>query len=187
MEAGFAKMGSSGLMRLRKGSHSMAALCSSACPKPSASFHSLRQRSYIHMPHIFLRKRVVPSMPPSLVKLRSKLRALMMASCVSMPIRLHVPLLRYANFSFAAGTAATALPVSWPATAITGTAPRPVIFCTSSVIVPMTVAGLTISPNWPRFSPTLSTSLLSRSFVLGSSICDVEAIVYSHTALPVSI
>ena len=46
------------------------------------------------MPQMFFRKRVVPSMPPSLVKFSSYDRSLMMASRVSMPIRLHVPLLR---------------------------------------------------------------------------------------------
>ena len=42
-------------------------------------------------------------------------------------------------------------------------------------------------PKWLRVSPTLSRSRSLRSPVRGSSICDVEAMVYSHTASPVSI
>ena len=47
-----------------------------------------------HMPVMFLRKRVVPSMPPSLVKLSRALSPSMMGAGASMPIRLQVPLER---------------------------------------------------------------------------------------------
>ena len=111
----------------------------------------------------------------------------MMASFVSIPIRLQVPLERYANFSSLAGTAATAEPVSWPATAITGIGPNPVSFCTSSVRTPMGVPGLTILPNIDRVSPKEAKRRSSSCLVRGSSNCEVDAIVYSHTSFPVSI
>ena len=139
------------------------------------------------MPQIFLRNRVVPSMPPSLVKFLSYDTSLMMAFFVSIPIRLHVPDDRYAKFSFAAGTAATALAVSCPATATTGIAPSPVSFCTSGRRFPIRSPGFTILPNLSCDSPTDASRLGSSCFVRGSSSCAVEAMVYSHTISPVSI
>ena len=43
------------------------------------------------------------------------------------------------------------------------------------------------SPNFSLSSPRLSNKSASKSLVTGLSICDVEATVYSHIALPVSI
>ena len=92
-------------MMLRNASTFMAAPCNSGCDTSLRSvllpftsnrsplvIHSLRQRSYSHMPQMFFRKRVVPSTPPSLVKFSSYERSVMIGCFVSIPIRLHVPL-----------------------------------------------------------------------------------------------
>ena len=62
-----------------------------------------------------------------------------------------------------------------------------VMRCTSVVSVPIMVPGRTIRPNFSRLSPTDASSSGERSFVRGSSICDVDAMVYSQTVSPVSI
>ena len=136
---------------------------------------------------MFFKNLVVPSMPPSFVKFSLKLSSVMIAEGDSIPRSDHVPQLRYAYSPSAAGTAATAEPVSCPATATTGIAPRPVASCTCAVKVPTTVPGRVITPNFSRGMSSAFSMSLSRSPVTGFSICDVEATVYSHTALPVSI
>ena len=140
-----------------------------------------------HRPHMFFKNLVVPSIPPSFVKFSLKLSSVMMASEDSMPRSDHVPQLRYAYSRSEAGTAATAEPVSCPATATTGIAPRPVASCTCAVSVPTTVPGWVIIPNFSREISNAFRMSGSRSPVTGLSSCDVEATVYSHTALPVSI
>ena len=128
------------------------------------------------MPVMFLRKRVVPSMPPSFVKLRRAESALMIGEGTSIPIRLQVPLERYAKRSSAAGTAAMADAVSCPATAMTG------IPLNSPIFTPGWTMGRSTSVRMASF---FSSSLLNWRLPW-SIIPDVEAMVYSHTLLPVS-
>ena len=59
-----------------------------------ASLNSFLHCSKIHSPEMFLRNLVVPSRPPSLVKLYLKLSLLMIAFGDSMPMSDHVPQLR---------------------------------------------------------------------------------------------
>ena len=136
---------------------------------------------------MFLRKRVVPQIPPSFVKLRSKLLSLTIGAWVSIPIRLHVPLLRYANPSFFAGTAATALAVSCPATATTLTGPIPVMRWTCGDNVPITSPGITISGIIVSSIPADARSSILILRLRTSRRPEVEAMVYSHTMRPVSI
>ncbi len=92
-----------------------------------------------------------------------------------------------------AGTAATAEPVSCPATAITGIAPNPVIFCTSSVNVPIFSPGKFFSQNDRNSllhslgSPNcFQQPSGSRRCVCAFTNWAVEAMVYSVTIFPVS-
>ena len=98
----------------------------------------------------------------------------------------HVPELRYAKLSSSAGTAATADPVSWLATATTGTAPKPVRRCASAVKVPIMSPDIVMRPNFSGESPSSFIISGSHCLVRGSIICAVDAMVYSVTALPVS-
>ena len=129
----------------------------------------------------------MPSTPPSFVKFKASVSAVITGASVSTPISDQVPLLKYAKLRSSAGTAATADPVSCPATAITGIAPNPVIFCTSSVNVPIFSPGKTKRPKFSSCSPTAFSNSGSRRCVCAFTNWAVEAMVYSVTIFPVSI
>ena len=57
-----------------------------------ASVNSALQRSKSHSPQIFFKNRVVPSIPPSLVKFSLKLSSVMIGDGDSIPMSDHVPL-----------------------------------------------------------------------------------------------
>ena len=99
-----------------------------------------------------------------------------MGAGTSMPIKLQVPLERYAKFSSDAGTAAIAEAVSCPATAITGI----------SLYLPTSVPGCTIGSSTSVRTPSFSSRPLSNWRLTWSIMPEVEAIVYSQTLLPVS-
>src|SRR3954467_639299 len=95
---------------------------------------------------MFLRKRVVPPTPPSLVKLYRATLSLISGAGNSAPMSDQVPELMYAHDSPWAGAAAPAEPVSGVAGAITGTGPRPVSAVTTLRSGPSTVPGGTSVP-----------------------------------------
>ena len=124
IDSGLAKHGASGLMS--ESNEVVRADSTNSATLLGASLHSLRQRSKIHKPQMFFKKRIVLSMPPSLVKFCLKLSSLMIGFGDSMPRSDHVPQLKYAKSLLSDGMATTAEAVSCPATATTGTAPKPV-------------------------------------------------------------
>ena len=104
--------------------------------------HSCRSQR----PIIFLRRRILPLTPPSLVKGQANVLSFMTAVGDSTPISDQVPLDKYAHLVLpSAGTAATALAVSCEATAITGIGEQPISLATLFVSAPIAVPGLTIS------------------------------------------
>ena len=106
IDAGCAKHAASGSIRLEKSVVSQSATSSAT---PSGAFlNSFRHCSNIQSPHMFLRNLVVPSIPPSFVKLCLKLSCVIMASGVSIPRRDHVPQLIKAKSFSRLGTAVTA-------------------------------------------------------------------------------
>ena len=56
-----------------------------------SAFHFLRHCWTSHRPVTFFRKRMVPPTPPSLVKFRRRLSAVMIGAAASMPMSDHVP------------------------------------------------------------------------------------------------
>ena len=76
--------------------------------------------------------------------------------------------------------------VSCPATAITGTGPRPVEAASSGFSVPTTVPDGTMGRSMSVRMPSSSKSALLNWRVSWSIMPEVEASVYSHTAFPVS-
>ena len=96
---------------------------------------------------MFLRKRVVPPTPPSLVKFASRAASLSRGCFNSTPISDQVPELMYAHEEDEdAGTAAMADAVSCDAGAITGAALIPVSATTEGRSGPRTVPGWTSVP-----------------------------------------
>src|ERR671913_2346194 len=136
-------------------------------------------------PITFLRKRVLPAKPPSLVKLAS------IASCVttgllaSTPTSDQVPLEMYAKSSAFAGTATTAEAVSWEATAKTGD-PAPISSATSGSTGPSSVPGDTTGEKRPEGRSSLFRRSWDQPPVWRSRSWVVVALVYSQAFSPVS-
>ena len=75
---------------------------------------------------MLVRKRILPSRPPSLVKLSFSDAAVRSGSSISAPSNAQVPALMYAQLpEVGAGTAPTALAVSWLPTLMIGIGPQP--------------------------------------------------------------
>ena len=149
----------------------------------------MRHCSKIHSPVIFLRSLVVDCTPPSLVKLSAALCGVITGWSVTTPMSDHVPLLRNAVRlpSIIRGHAATALPVSCPATAMTRVSGwSPVCSAIDGRIVPNSVPGMTSGANCVRCNPHRRSISSSICLVRGFIIAEVERMVYSHAIRPVS-
>src|SRR5438105_3077994 len=128
---------------------------------------------------MFLSKRIVPSTPPSLVKLTFKARSSVIGVFVSTPIRDQVPELMYAHDSPCAGTAATAAAVACVAGAITGIGAMPAFDVTLGRNGPSTVPGWISVPRTLSGRAKAFTSSCAHVRVCGLIIWLVEALVYS--------
>ena len=136
----------------------------------------------------FLQKRNVWPTPPSLVKLCCKAAALNMASGTTTPMMDHVPeLIQTLSSPGSAGTAATALPVSWHAGAMTGREAMAKSWARDGNRSPMCVPGCTMGLKMPvDMSKSLPTISHAQSMVRGLKHCVVVALVNSLKCSPVN-
>ena len=126
------------------------------CPR---AVQECRQHCSIQSPITFLRNRVVPLTPPSLVKFRRRASGVISGEHYSVPNKDQVPELRNAVPS-RAEIAVTAEPVSCVAGAMTGVPDRAECREMLGCKVPMIVPGSTMPPNkWPGSSRRAINSL----------------------------
>ena len=177
--------GASGSIRALNGFAS-AAICS-RCPKlysfPSR-IHCLLLSWISHNPIIFLRKEIFPWHPPSFVIFSRSDNPLITGSSSSVPNSDHVPQLMKMKSLSLAGTAASALCVSCPATAITSAGSIPSSWQIPFFMRPSLVPHGTILPRILFGIPRLSNTSFDHILVRASSICVVDAMEYSLTCAP---
>ena len=136
---------SSGSIRLTKGG-AVLLISTISLHESTVSLSHLRLHSWMSQsPMMFFRNLVVPSMPPSLVKLSALTSSETRGTGLSIPISDQVPELMYTHVPFSAGTEAIADAVSCDATAIQGMGSLPVSLRTSSSRGPRIVPGGMIS------------------------------------------
>ena len=186
MSTGASKLGSLMSITLRRGVTAAAAtstLDRSVCDTPR-SVHVLMDSVRTHRPVTFLRNRIVPSTPPSLVKSANRAASVSTGASSSSPTNDQVPEEMYADASPLAG-APTAEAVSWDPTAITGPPmPReaPMSGSNGPTRSPAERSGGRIAEG----TPTRSASSTAHSCARTSYIPAVEALVRSAPSLPVS-
>src|SRR5512133_4282884 len=133
---------------------------------------------------MFFKRRVVPSMPPSLVMFSSWARGKRQAFCTSIPMSDHVPELRYAQLGLpelAAGTPATAEAVSCVGGATTFIGGKPARSATSARSFPSVVPGGTILGKILFGRSNFLSKGMDQFRFTGCTHCVVLPLVYSTT------
>ena len=137
-------------------------------------------------PVTFRRRRTVSSTPPSLVMFAANEASVITGSSTSRPTSDHVPTLTKTESERRKGTAATAEPVSWVATATTSDPSRCVSSATEAASAPRRVPGSTTSGRSRAGTSSRSTRSLAQPRVRASKHCVVLAFVRSELRTPQS-